>query len=369
MKKILVFSLLAFLNHSNAQNLVSNPGFDEFEETRWSTSTLEYCTGWTNPTLASPDYFNSALSHNPHLVDPKTWWGYQTPLSGTACTGIIAYWPEDNKPYSEYLEARLIQPLVEGEIYEVSMNVSLAECSTLSLTSLGIYLSDKEIFMKTVAMLKYKPQLVFDIRTADTSSWTKLSLTYTARGGEQYMIIGQFSYDQYIKIKKEMPSPSITEARMQAYYFIEDVSVTPLKQGVHVLEQLDTASPVGSVTSTAQLTFDTQKPFVLEHILFETGSDVLTLASYPELDEFVAWLNQNPQLRVEVNGYTDADGSEIQNLRLSQRRAQAVCRYLEEKGIDIGRLKPQGFGASNPRDSNTTEKGKTRNRRVEIKTF
>jgi len=362
-----VLSLIYF--PASAQNLVLNPGFDEFKDTVSSISSLEYCTSWINPTMTSPDYFNSLLEHNSNMSHPREWWGYQTPQSGTACAGFIAYRSSDIKKSSEYLEARFTEPLVAGEMYQVAFSLSLAECSSFSLTELDAYLSNREVFMKTVFMLKYKPQLVFVTPACDTASWTKLSLTYKAKGGEQYMVIGLFDYDQRIKLNKETPSASIHDPRNEAYYFIDDVSVIPLKQGLHFLQERDSVPITVAFTGKTEMVFDTQKPFVLEHILFETGSDVLMPASYPELDDLVLWLSQHPQLKAEVNGYTDADGTETQNLKLSQKRAQAVCRYLSTKGIANDRLKPQGFGASNPRDSNITEVGKARNRRVEIKTF
>lgn len=350
---------------ASAQNLVLNPGFDEFKEVYSDISTIECCNNWMNPTLASPDYFNSFQKNNVH---PKEWWGYQTPQSGNGYAGFIAYRGENMKRNTEYLEAHFAEPLVAGEMYKVSFYLSLAECSTLSLTELGVYLSEKEVFVKTVFSLKYKPQLVFPLTNCDTSSWINLSLTYKAKGGEQYMVIGLFDYDQKIKLNKETPSASIRDPRNEAYYFIEDVSVIPLRPGLHHLHAKDSIANVIPVTEKETMTFDTQKPFVLEHILFETGSDVLVPASYPELDGLVSWLNQNAQLKAEINGYTDADGTEIQNLKLSQKRAQAVCQYLIDKGIDSKRLKPKGFGSSNPRDNNSTEAGKARNRRVEIKT-
>ena len=64
---------------------------------------------------------------------------------------------------------------------------------------------------------------------------------------------------------------------------------------------------------------------------------------------------------------TDADGSRQHNIELSQRRAEAVRKYLVDNGIDTTRLAPQGFGPDQPIDTNATKAGKAKNRRIEFR--
>ena len=71
-------------------------------------------------------------------------------------------------------------------------------------------------------------------------------------------------------------------------------------------------------------------------------------------------------MAIYVDGYCDAIGSGEYNLKLSQRRAEAVANYLEEKGIPASRLIPRGFGKTNFVASNDTDEGRTQNRRVEL---
>ena len=84
------------------------------------------------------------------------------------------------------------------------------------------------------------------------------------------------------------------------------------------------------------------------------------------LDEAAATLKSNPTLTVDVNGYTDSIGSAKYNLKLSRRRANAVVAYLEKAGIESSRLRPHGFGKTNPVATNKTREGRTQNRRVEL---
>jgi OOP family OmpA-OmpF porin len=86
----------------------------------------------------------------------------------------------------------------------------------------------------------------------------------------------------------------------------------------------------------------------------------------PVLDEAAETLKANPNVKVYVNGYCDAIGSSAYNLKLSQRRAEAVTTYLEDKGIPADQLVPQGFGKTNFVATNKTAEGRAENRRVEL---
>jgi OmpA-OmpF porin, OOP family len=84
------------------------------------------------------------------------------------------------------------------------------------------------------------------------------------------------------------------------------------------------------------------------------------------LDEAASTLKAHPDVNVDVNGYTDAIGSEEYNLRLSERRADAVVTYLGQQGISQSRLIPHGFGKTNFVASNDTAEGRAQNRHVEL---
>ncbi len=86
----------------------------------------------------------------------------------------------------------------------------------------------------------------------------------------------------------------------------------------------------------------------------------------PILDEAADILKQHPNVNVDVNGYCDAIGGVAYNLKLSQRRADAVVNYLESKGIAGDRLTPHGYGKTNFVATNATAEGRAQNRRVEL---
>jgi len=106
--------------------------------------------------------------------------------------------------------------------------------------------------------------------------------------------------------------------------------------------------------------------YVLRGVNFQTGRSLLTPTSYATLDQVAEVLLANPDIRIEIAGYTDNTGSRAINVRLSLARALAVRAYLARKGVAPARMTAQGFGPANPVAPNVTAAGRAQNRRVEL---
>jgi OOP family OmpA-OmpF porin len=107
--------------------------------------------------------------------------------------------------------------------------------------------------------------------------------------------------------------------------------------------------------------------FVTHGIYFDTDSDILKPASAGVIKEISTALYKHPDMKVEIDGYTDSTGNASHNQDLSARRAAAVMKVLVEQfGIDQSRLTAKGFGSKNPISSNNTSEGRAKNRRVEF---
>jgi OOP family OmpA-OmpF porin len=102
-------------------------------------------------------------------------------------------------------------------------------------------------------------------------------------------------------------------------------------------------------------------------ILFDFDKYDIKPSAYPILDEALMVYEKNPGLKVEIQGYTDNTGSNEYNLGLSQRRAEAVEKYLEGRGVDPDAISAKGYGSANPVASNDTPAGRAQNRRVEFR--
>jgi OmpA-OmpF porin, OOP family len=106
---------------------------------------------------------------------------------------------------------------------------------------------------------------------------------------------------------------------------------------------------------------------VLVGVNFAFDKSDLLPESYPVLDKSVKLLNDKPDVKFEVEGYTDYVGTDAYNQELSVERAQKVKAYLVSKGIAQNRLTTVGFGKNNPIESNNTEEGRAMNRRIVFK--
>ncbi len=106
--------------------------------------------------------------------------------------------------------------------------------------------------------------------------------------------------------------------------------------------------------------------FVTNNILFETGKATLKPESMEEIQKVAEYMKKNPQARFEVQGHTDNQGSDKINDPLSQQRAEAVVKALEEQGVDPFNLRPVGKGSHEPVADNKTDEGRAKNRRVEF---
>lgn len=103
-----------------------------------------------------------------------------------------------------------------------------------------------------------------------------------------------------------------------------------------------------------------------QQIFFEFNRSVIRRQSFPILDTIAQVLRDYPDIRIEVQGHTDSRGNDAFNMRLSQGRSEAVRTYLVQQGIDGSRLTAQGYGETQPIESNSTATGRALNRRVEF---
>ena len=105
----------------------------------------------------------------------------------------------------------------------------------------------------------------------------------------------------------------------------------------------------------------------LSNIKFEFNSYLLKEESYEELKQVAQLLRQNPTLHIELSAHTDDVGSDESNLRLSQKRGNAVAQYLiEQEGISSEQITAEGYGKSRPLVPNTSDENRAINRRVEF---
>lgn len=102
-------------------------------------------------------------------------------------------------------------------------------------------------------------------------------------------------------------------------------------------------------------------------IFFESGKDVLKSESFENLNVLAEILREYKEAKVIIEGHTDSQGDDADNLVLSQSRTESVKKYLTSQGIDESRMSAIGYGESKPVADNATAKGRAFNRRVDFK--
>jgi outer membrane protein OmpA-like peptidoglycan-associated protein len=158
----------------------------------------------------------------------------------------------------------------------------------------------------------------------------------------------------YVQITRVSEAPLAVQPTETAI----DLDETP------VLRAVDPATPAASDLAAA---LDEVGSAVLDDLVFASGAATLSAGDYPSLAAVAAWLQANPEGTIALVGHTDASGSLAANVALSERRAEAVAEVLVQTyGADSARVVARGVGFLAPRDTNQTEDGRQKNRRVEV---
>ncbi len=157
------------------------------------------------------------------------------------------------------------------------------------------------------------------------------------------------------------PVTSTTQATAQEK---AEPAVDQDKDGV--IDQIDLCPDTPAGTAVNELGCPQKSGIVLEGVNFKPGTADLMPEAQKALDKVVTSLKRNPQLSLEVAGYTDSAGDPKRNLELSAERSRAVVNYLIAGGIAAQRLTSIGFGAEKPIADNGTASGRSKNRRVEL---
>lgn len=355
---LFIFSTASFF--ACAQNLVPNSGFEEYQNC--PKDYLKFgeqlrLPGWYSPTLGTPDYYNECSQW--HCKASENWAGICRDYSGKGYTGIIAFMK--GKHYREYLGSELLQPLDSGVTYHLQFSFRLSSYSKISSGRIGLALTENKIKVQNDGQLDLKPALIAMADSglvARSGLWQTVSSDYVARGGERFLIIGNFFSANETPVYKiqfnDNHEPMLASA---SYYYIDDVIV---QQQIQFMPDLPT------IVSTTDF-FEGDSIVALKHVQFAYNSATLNKFSEPELERVLQFLKDTPQAHLEIAGHTDDQGTDVYNLDLSQRRAMAVRQFLIHHGIAPNRLTAKGYGKTEPLINQTDEAARSLNRRVEVR--
>ncbi len=369
-----LISCFVVLHKMNSQNIVTNSSFEEFID--FSKSDI---LNWHKVQESdTPDYFNfGEVTPNNNIYNK--YMGNIEPKSGDGFVGIFCYRKSTVrgiKNIREFIEAPLKQALEKDSLYKIELSIRLDIESNLALKNFGVLFPE----ITCTAIKKFnpfliKPQVAFDTVLLDsTSSWMTLKSYYKADGTEKNIVIGNFSSDTktqkkkvfYRKEKGKRYKWDLLEKEQASYYYVDDISVEkvpviqkqPIEEDTVVIEQ-DTIYNINKL--------EVDSAIILRNINFEFNKSELLPASYQELKKLEKLLQDNPTVRIMLEGHTDNVGGYEFNLKLSNDRVKSVVSYLVGQGIDASRLEYAGYSYSKPLAPNSTEEGRKKNRRVVFK--
>jgi len=204
----LLILVVVFYSSAYSQNLVPNGSFEDHTAcpNTQSTTIINYAQNWMNPsTMGSPDYYHQCGSGGYSV--PNTWAGYQKAKSGVAYTGVFAYVP--GAETREYIEVPLVYPLIANKTYKFKMYVNLINYARQAIDAFGVYFSTTAVSGVTnIDPLPYVPQIknTPGNMLTDTAGWMLIGGTYTASGGEAWLLIGNFEYNANMQTTLVNPS-------------------------------------------------------------------------------------------------------------------------------------------------------------------
>src|ERR1041385_5107395 len=226
--------LLIISPDCSAQNLVPNPGFEEYKKLPYTFSNTckEFCQTvekWTMPNEATADYFNSKSGGKVNAK--KNFAGIQLPKEGQAYTGIIVY-QSQYANYREYLEVKLNSKLKAGKKYIIQFYISLAEQSEFAVDRLGIYIGKKPDHQKDMEVLNLAPTIETkdSLFFNDENNWVCIRDSFVATGGENYLIIGNFHKTHDMHLKAVPLNKKKYVKGHETYYYIDDVCLSAEKE-------------------------------------------------------------------------------------------------------------------------------------------
>lgn len=329
-------------------NYVSNPEFEIHPGAFFSIMSFKNEVYKWKEASESPDFYLSDVGA----------------LSGRSFLGFRVF---SMQKHIEYVQNELKEPLEAGQTYCFSAYLKLSPGSRYATNAFGFLLAQNAQDINTDQLLTITPSRALDNQILNyKTQWMKVQCTYTAKGGERFLVLGSFQNHKDLELV-EVPG-RINEC----YYYIDDVSLVPIEKE----EDCDCNFSDQREQLVDELEEESETPFsklklgeklVLDNVHFDNDASELLPESFRTLGDVLNYLNTNKTVVVEISGHTSSLGGVDHNIKLSERRAVAVKEFLTLNGIEATRIATAGYGSKFPIASDGTEAGQKENRRVEFK--
>jgi outer membrane protein OmpA-like peptidoglycan-associated protein len=377
-----LLSLFAFQFTASAQeqlpdslNMVENGSFEVIEGKVKRLGYFESAKNWKSPTAKKADLFTGTVTGSPISV-PKNDRGDQGALAGENYAGLM-WWSYANKEPRTYMQTKLKKQLKKGQKYCVRYYTTLSDLSKYAADQHGVYFTKMLVKKDDESSLTYTPQ-VPTLRTKiydDLYSWQGVCGVYDALGEEQYLLIGNMAaQDKTNTTKVKRPRGETRVQANNAYYYIDDVAVFPIKlMSECTCNQLDKAESefIFGRKGQANKNLKPAQQVDAAVVYYKRFNRQIDGSMDAVITDLITLLKANGEIKVRLVGHTDAIESDRVRMRpdltdLDKERAEGVKASLVEAGIDATRITVAGQKAESPADAGEGDVALSKNRRVEV---
>ena len=327
-------------------------------------------------------------SETPPDIQPGSFSVTKAPSHGNTYLGLVV---RDNETW-EGVSQRLSRPLEKDHCYEFTMDVCRAELylSTSKLTG-------QEANYATPAKLRVfggtgfcsKAELLYETSVITNTRWLGHTFRLSPKNGNYQFIFIEayyktpvlFPYNGNVLLDNASPIKTVVcgpdkmpDAKPSPLIAAKTKNVPADKPKVTSQPKVDTPAKKPEPTKTTVAEMERKsiakgRVYRLDKVYFDTGKFDLKPESEPELDKFLTFMKENPDVVVEVRGHTNnamyPDSTAAYSL--STNRAKSVAQWLVAKGVSTNRVQYKGYGWKMPIEPNTTPEGRRKNQRVEVK--
>ena len=359
------------------KGIVPNGNFDDFEfKSLKTTNQVDLATPWITPNVTLADLFSKGVK-SPKIQVPTNEHGIQEPASGSSYAGFRAY-SKDPKKTRTYLEVKLNQKLVKGQQYCIRYSLSLAELSKFAVNNVGVYVTDKKLQYSKDNAIMVEPQVTITDNVAINimDSWEHICGTFTAAGGEEYIVIGGFGAEDKMKVEK-MKKPSSVSGTVanEAYYFLDNVEIVSIdaKSQCNCSKKSKPQAQFIYSSSVARETGAKPADIVNSTVVYFAGLTEMIPGQFDSnIEEVAALMKANPTMNIELIGHSDADETaeakiDVEVANVAEKRANSVKEALVGFGISATRISVTSADDTQPASTFNSPSGHAQNRRVVFK--
>lgn len=350
---VITISLFFLSKISNAQNFFANADFE----------TLNTCTEY-HQDCSSEAWFYIKPSATPVFTSNAV----PRPFSGKDLLILPVENIYDPIKKRQFVYTMFCCPLQKGKNYKLSFYIN---AGGKSFYGMDLYMRKKEFTSANF----FQDSVIASIHISDSDivnelqGWNYIEKNYTATGDEKFCLLGNLS-----KQKFDFSPYNRMNKNGDVFYFIDDIVFKPLEQQPLCVDFKNNFDKLygQNLRHTELVLVDDESKIVKDTItvsavFFETDKAVLKPSFKKILDSLIGKLKNKNVVNIFIEGHTDSTGTVQRNTILSKERAEAVGNYFSGKMPVVKELIfAEGKAANFPEADNSTEKGRAKNRRVQI---